>query len=361
MADEVGEGHLESPYEPGIEYDDQEGGGSNVVVELPVEHAQPTEKRKSTSVAAPLGMASLQNVRREASKKKPKRLTTNATTVGTQQPMYVIDRIIGGSKLEASGDPSHRIEWEGYDDITWQVLDQPIVSHDEDHLGFQVEVVPMGSAARVLDHGIRHTRRSLSMVVGDLVDDGSGDAVRFCYEGGFVLSITPEVFLTLFLCMTTRLTLQRYPGCGAVHKLDMLRCTCDDQPMDWIMSTVREVLHTDAVIDWASDGGLTEARDEWDGGKFYPRLGAVRCVLLYFGQTVMPSLPQISPKLQHMCLELVVFLTRPESAQLPIVVGHARSLRDIFMEGSFIRDCLTSLASLEHVTELSKLAAEPLV
>ena len=75
----------------------------------------------------------------------------------------------------------------------------------------------------------------------------------------------------------------------------------------------------------------------------------------------MPSLRQVSPKQRHMCLELVVFLIEPVASQLAIVVGHARSLRELFLEGAFVRDCLTNFASLEkkHVVELSKLA-EPL-
>ena len=53
-----------------------------------------------------------------------------------------------------------------------------------------------------------------------------------------------------------------------------------------------------------------------------------------------------------------VFLSKPEHTQLSIVLGHARTARNWFLEGSFIRDCFTHFASLEkkHICELLKLA-----
>ena len=77
----------------------------------PVVHAQPATKRKSAT-AAPAAMASLPNMRCEVAKKKKQKYTPtptpNASTT-LQQPLYGIDRIIGGSRVEAEGTASHRV------------------------------------------------------------------------------------------------------------------------------------------------------------------------------------------------------------------------------------------------------------
>ena len=55
-----------------------------------------------------------------------------------------------------------------------------------------------------------------------------------------------------------------------------------------------------------------------------------------------------------------MFLGGPVAVWLPIVSGHALGVRGVFLEGSFIRDCLTAFASLERngVHELSKMVGK---
>ena len=84
----------------------------------------------------------------------------------------------------------------------------------------------------------------------------------------------------------------------------------------------------------------------------------MRSVLLHLGNVVMPSLKQATEKLQQLCLEIALFPSKPAAAGLPIVTGLAKSARNSFMEGGFIRDFLTHCGSMERkdVHELPELA-----
>ena len=187
----------------------------------------------------------------------------------------------------------------------------------------------MGCAAQFLEQGSRPAHQSHSMVVGELAGDDIGD-FRVCYEAD-----------------------------GSPHQLGMLQCTLDGQPRDWLLSTERISLHTDAIIDWTATHRLRAARADWGAGEYFPSLEAMRHVLLCLGSTVMPTLNTAPANLKQMCLEIAVFTTEPESARLPIVTGHAHSVKNSFLEGGLIRDSLMLFASLEtkHIRDLSRLAS----
>ena len=301
---------------------------------------QPTKaaKRKAapSAVAAAPPMASLKAMPREASKRQKKRVGVAKEkkpvpkASSASEEVYTIDRIIGGSKVELDAQPSFYLEWVGYSDVNWQALESPPpVDDDADYLGFQVQILKMGGAAEVLEQGARPSHKIAVMVVGELTDAENG-SVRVCYE-----------------------------ATGTAHQLDMHRCTLDGEPRDWLLCRDRsQVLHTDAVVDWDATSALADARAAWGNGKYYPSLGGMRSVLLHLGNVVMPSLKQATEKLQQLCLEIALFLSKPAAAGLPIVIGLAKSVRNSFMEGGFIRDCLTHCGSMERkdVHELSELA-----
>jgi len=290
-----------------------------------------TPKRNAlTSAAAP--MASLDAMPREASKRQ-KKATAAPKCCSAGKEAYTIDRIIGGSRVEIDAPPLFFLEWEGFKDVNWQMLDGlPAVDDDASYLGFQVRIIKMGGAAEVLEQGARPSHKIVLMVMGQLSDgDGNGSA-RTCYEAS-----------------------------GVVHILDMHQCTLDGEPVDWLLSRDHsQVFHTDSIANWDSISALSEARIGWGHGRFYPSLEDMRFVLLHLGNVVMPSLRQASEKLKQMCLEIAVFLSKPGAGALPIVTGHAFSVRNSFLDGGFIRDCLTLLASIERkdIGQLSEMAQE---
>ena len=299
---------------------------------------QPTKaaKRKAApSVAAAPPMASLNAMPRGTSKRQKK---ANAADHGKEKPkgssageeVYTIDRIIGGSKVDIDAPPSFYLEWVGYSDVNWQTLESPPpVDDDADYLGFQVQILKMGGAAEVLEQGARRSHKIAIMVMGKLADAENG-SVRVCYE-----------------------------ATGTAHQLDMHRCTLGGEPADWLLCRDRsQVLHTDAIVDWDSISALSEARSGWDDGKCYPSLEDMRCVLLHLGNVVMPSLKQAAENLRQLCLKIALFLSKPVAARLPIVTGLAGSVQSSFMDGGFIRDCLTQCASLraKDIPQLLELA-----
>lgn len=288
-------------------------------------------KRKAAPSSGGVPMASLKAMPREATKRQKKKGACAVKDSFAGEEVYTIDRLIGGSKVEAGANPSFFLEWVGFDDVNWQRLGSPpAVDDDADYLGFQVQILKMGAAAQVLEQGTRPLHRVAVMVMGQLADGEGNASARVCYEAS-----------------------------GRMHTLDMHQCTLDGEPADWLLCRNRsQVLHTDAIVDWDSISALSEARGGWDHGRYYPSLEDMQCVLLHLGKVVMPSLKQATEKLRQLCLEIALFLAQPSVVGLPIVTGQAKSVQHSFMDGGFIRDCLTQCASIREkdVPRLSELA-----
>jgi hypothetical protein len=237
--------------------------------------------------------------------------------IGGATEEFVIARVIGGSRLETDAAVFYRLEWQGYTDINWQGLPEfPQVDADSEYLGFRVRVMPLGNAAYVLEHGRCRVKKQqiIILVLGEL----TGQGTRLCHE-----------------------------ATGTPHELGMLQCTFDGQPMDWLMDQDRSrVWLTDSIIDWAASTALSSALEEFDGS-CYPSHEDMRAVLLHLGNHVMVQLTTVPPQVQHMALEIAIFLGDPSMDRLPIVVGHAAKVRDMFLHGGLIRDCLSLLVSFE--------------
>ncbi len=315
----------------------EEGSTPSAAVVRPLAKSAKRKGAPSTPAGAP-SMASLKNLPRAASQKKPKSAKAAAAkapkhTAGGDEEEYTIDRIIGASLVDADAAPSFYLEWEGHNDVSWQQLDSlPSVAADADtdYMGYEAQILKMGSAYEVLQlDGARPRHKIAVVVIGGLADSGNS-SVRVCHE-----------------------------ATGTVHMLDMHSSTLDGMPMDWLLSRDRSKrLLTDAIIvDWDASSDLAEVRAGWDNGKYFPSLQDMRTVLKLVGNIVVPSLEHVSESLQQRCLDIAVFLDKPEAARLPIITGCAQTARDSFLDGGLIRDCFTQCASLEekNICELSQL------
>ena len=59
-----------------------------------------------------------------------------------------------------------------------------------------------------------------------------------------------------------------------------------------------------------------------------------------------------------MCLEIALFLSKPDGERLAIITGHAQTVREVFLVDSYIKDCFTQCSSIEQgdIRVLSELA-----
>ena len=172
----------------------------------------------------------------------------------------------------------------------------------------------MGSAAEVLTIGRKPSLKPIVLVLGSLVE-GSG-TTRHCYT-----------------------------ATGEMHRLDLVGCTLDGEQRDWLLSTDdRKVWLTDHVIDW-SEERMAAAREEWDGSH-YPSLEHASAVLRRLA-AVVQELAHCPAQVKGMLLEIQLFLAQPIVEKLPIIVQHAKDVRRSLVDGGLLRDCLTSLASVE--------------
>ena len=289
--------------------------------------AKPVTKQKAS---AP--MASLKGLR-QADRKRKAPAAVAEREITSDDEIFVIDRIAGGSKVGSHSTPSYMVEWEGYDDTNWQGVVSPSVDDDSDYRGFAVQIIPMGSAREVCEQGLRPSHKAKLLVLGNLSASPEGNtAIR---DG--------------------------YSAKGGLHRLDLRSCMLDDEPKDWLLCRDRsQVLFTDAIVDWSMNDGLIEARKGWGEGKFFPLMEDTRSVLLHLGVTVMPGIDHAPSKLKRMLMEIAVFLDNPDIKTLPIMIGHALSARDSFLDGGLIRDCLVSFATLESkdIAELAAMAGD---
>ena len=119
---------------------------------------QATAKRSAAAIlprGATVSMASLQRVPRPLKKKKkcaPGCTETHemdANSDNDVHKVYSIDRIIGGSRVEAGAAPSYRVSWVGYADTNWQSLEcPPPVDEDEDYMGQPIQACGWATQGR---------------------------------------------------------------------------------------------------------------------------------------------------------------------------------------------------------------------
>ena len=270
-------------------------GGLTELTEEPVS-AQPSQ------AAAFTAMASLSALTREAAEPQQEAKRHKVTpaedeavsVVGGEEEQpeigedveYVIDRVIGGSRLDAEAVPFYRLEWVGHNDINWQGLsDPPQVDEDADYLGMQVKVLPLGTAAHFLDHGRCPSRKqqSIVLVVGELI--APDQPTRICYAAN-----------------------------GVSHELNFAECLLDGEHRDWLLDQDRRVRWlTDHIIDWETAGaGVKEARAAWGDGDFFPTLEDSVRVLLHLGLQVMDTVALATPKQRQMALDIAVFMREPQ-------------------------------------------------
>ena len=90
---------------------------------------------------------------------------------------------------------------------------------------------------------------------------------------------------------------------------------------------------------------MAAAQEDWDGSH-YPSLEHASAVLRRLA-AVAQELAHCPAQVKRILLEIQLFLAQPTTDKLPIVTGHASSVRASFLDGGMARDCLTLLASVE--------------